>query len=538
MEASMSRAHLVALAAIVTGGAALGACNSLTGSNGLVLGGAPGATSGGDQSGATTGGSGSGSTTGGSGTGSTTGGSGTGSGSSGAGADTSDAVGVDIASIAVYQGVKRPLETGGAVASSTIPVVAGRDALLRVFVSTASGYDGAPVTAELTLGNAAPLTTSMTISGASTDASMESTFDFDVPGSSMTVGMQYRVDLVQPGTGGSNAGAHYPAAAGTLDSIPVASAGSTMKIVIVPIEYGADGSNRLPDTSSGAQTLYQNQFLAMYPVPTVEITVHAPFPWTEAVTADGSGWSDLLNGLQSLRASDNPASDIYYFGSFDPADSLDDYCGSGCVAGLGMIAGPTDAFAQECIGLGFPEVTDVTAAHEIGHNHGRYHAPCGGATNVDPNWPYATATINDWGYDERASGDSALLSPATYTDVMGYCTPVWVSDYTFTALFDRIQTVNNASIIYPAADLDQTYERVQIDSSGNAKWLTPLTLHDPPTAEIKSVVVETPSGSEMLTGHFTAYDHLDGGVLLWRQTALRPLGFTVEMAGRTFHIRH
>ena len=34
-----------------------------------------------------------------------------------------------------------------------------------------------------------------------------------------------------------------------------------------------------------------------------------------------------------------------------------------------------------------------TAAHEVGHAHGREHAPCGGAQSTDPSFPYSNGGI-------------------------------------------------------------------------------------------------------------------------------------------------
>ena len=35
-----------------------------------------------------------------------------------------------------------------------------------------------------------------------------------------------------------------------------------------------------------------------------------------------------------------------------------------------------------------------------------------------------------------------LFSTTRYKDMMGYCTPEWISDYTYNALFNRITSVN------------------------------------------------------------------------------------------------
>ncbi len=67
-------------------------------------------------------------------------------------------------------------------------------------------------------------------------------------------------------------------------------------------------------------------------------------------------------------------------------------------------------------------------AHELGHNLGLGHAPCGDALGPDPLFPSATARIGSWGYDF----DRTALVPPTAYDLMSYCRdPHWISDYHF-----------------------------------------------------------------------------------------------------------
>ena len=69
-----------------------------------------------------------------------------------------------------------------------------------------------------------------------------------------------------------------------------------------------------------------------------------------------------------------------------------------------------------------------TIAHELGHNLNLQHAPCGTPTNIDPAYPNTDGTIGAWGYDFRGGG--RLLPPHAY-DLMGYCDPTWVGNYHF-----------------------------------------------------------------------------------------------------------
>jgi hypothetical protein len=72
-----------------------------------------------------------------------------------------------------------------------------------------------------------------------------------------------------------------------------------------------------------------------------------------------------------------------------------------------------------------------TIAHELGHNLGRLHAPCGNPGGPDPNYPHAGATLGSTGYDLLTG---VLRSPSAYRDYMSYCTPRWTSDYTYGAI--------------------------------------------------------------------------------------------------------
>ncbi|MDE0649896.1 MAG: Ig-like domain-containing protein [Gammaproteobacteria bacterium] len=68
-----------------------------------------------------------------------------------------------------------------------------------------------------------------------------------------------------------------------------------------------------------------------------------------------------------------------------------------------------------------------TMAHELGHNFSLLHAPCH-ADAVDPLFPQDDGSTGSWGYDASAG---ALVSPEHTYDLMSYCSPEWISDYSF-----------------------------------------------------------------------------------------------------------
>lgn len=444
-----------------------------------------------------------------------------------------DAGGVSISQISIYQGVKVVLMENGQPGAATVPIVAGRDALLRAWVNADAGYNGEPVLARLHIDGAeSPIETTVTGFAAPVEGDLASTLNFQIPGTSIAPGFSYRLELLQTyaDSPGDNAAAHYPAEgfAGT-NTISV---GASLKIVLVPVQYGADGSNRIPDTSEAMIEKYRSSFLGMYPAPSVEVTVREPLAYTKSVSANGYGWEDLLARVSQLRQQDGAAFDVYYYGIFNPSASLASFCQFGCVAGLSNLAfGPGDSYSRASIGIGFTDdggqTALETAVHEVGHAHGRQHSPCGGAQGTDPGYPYPQAAIGVWGYD---IAEPRLLDPGT-KDVMSYCFPIWVSDYTYVALMNRIQGVNQTRIVVPAELRDLTYDRAYVDGDGELHWLPPVQMEAPPQGEAVAMDVEVGGSLTTLTGHFYPYSHLPGGVFVWPQAGAPSRAVTVEWQG-------
>jgi len=147
----------------------------------------------------------------------------------------------------------------------------------------------------------------------------------------------------------------------------------------------------------------------------------------------------VLSELLAKRTADG-VTDRYYFGFVNVSYS------SG-VAGLGYIGAPA------AIGWDFTNSgkagTQWVLAHEEGHNFGRQHSPCGIASNPDPNYPYAGGTIGVPGWDVFAA--SGNIKPITDTDIMGYCSNQWISDYVYKSVLS-FRVSNSFDVVNPAAD--------------------------------------------------------------------------------------
>jgi hypothetical protein len=80
-----------------------------------------------------------------------------------------------------------------------------------------------------------------------------------------------------------------------------------------------------------------------------------------------------------------------------------------------------------------------TVSHEMGHNLGRQHAPGCMVTDFDKGFPYADTGI---GVDGYSIPEAAFKSHLKWKDVMGYCYPTWISDYTWNAFAARVRIIS------------------------------------------------------------------------------------------------
>jgi len=74
------------------------------------------------------------------------------------------------------------------------------------------------------------------------------------------------------------------------------------------------------------------------------------------------------------------------------------------------------------------------AAHELAHNWGRNHAPCGGPAGLDGQYPFSDGRTGVYGLDVA----TLTLKPPTIGDIMGYCDPKWIGAYTYKGVMDYL----------------------------------------------------------------------------------------------------
>ena len=418
-----------------------------------------------------------------------------------------------ITEIAGYQALKTTLMKDGAAASPEVPIIAGKPMTLRAFVAPLDGYDGREVVVrfELTSGGITnAIEVKQAFGGASSEGDFASTANLDLTAEQVTADLTFAVSLRETKKSKStveNPGAIYPPE-GEI-ALGIKETGD-QHIVVLPIQYNADGSGRMPDTSPAMIESLRARMRAFYPVRDVQITVADPISFTRQISADGGNWDRLLETVLRKRYDDGVDNNVYYYGMFQPADSFEEFCGYGCVLGLSLGAPDEDtAWVRGSIGLGYPDKeseSDITFVHEIGHAHGRDHAPCGGAQGVDRSFPYKNGGIGVWGFDATTK---TLLDPqGEMRDMMGYCAPAWVSDYTYNALYDRITYVNNVPQV---AKAHKRWRTVIVNDKGATKG---GLIAAPSGGKVAYVERETETQVEQIEARFFPFDHLPGGMLL------------------------
>jgi hypothetical protein len=349
------------------------------------------------------------------------------------------AEGVTLEGLALFQGVRVGLAEGGVIDTTpNAPILAARDAVVRAYARTTTRRE---ITAELEVTDGARIVAvhrdTITLDGASSDALPSSVLSFDLPATEVTETTRIAVRLIDPTGTPAPSTAHPARLPRDGSGLPLGAMddGEGLDLVLVPLRYDTDGSRRLPDTSDAWLGQLRGLLTSLYPLVDVQITVREPVPWTRGLTFTGNVDFGAINAmLRDLRDTDRARPGSYYYAIVAPDDTFSAYCGGSCVTGQSYVVdAPEDDNFRVGSGVDFgTEDSAWTAAHEIGHEFGRYHAPCD-TSGADVDYPYAGGAIGVWGYDPR----SRTFLPPTTTDFMGYCDPQWISDYTWSAMFTR-----------------------------------------------------------------------------------------------------
>ncbi|MDQ2767938.1 MAG: hypothetical protein M3Y30_12375 [Gemmatimonadota bacterium] len=308
--------------------------------------------------------------------------------------------------------------------SGDVPLVQNRDGYLRVFVVANQGNSAAPQVRVRYYVNGTQEGSSVTIAAPSqsvptsvNQGALTSSWNVAVPGSMIKPGFSILADIdpshaVAESQRGNNS---FPVS-GTPQPLTVNTL-STFFIRFVPVKQSVNGLTG--DVSSSNKDALLVKTVKIHPISTYGADVHATFTTSAAALQGGNGngaWEAILGEMQALRVAEG--SPRNYFGIVKTSYN-------GGIAGISYIGANAS--------LGYDGASEVEIiSHELGHAWGRSHAPCGINGNTDPNYPYPMGNIGVYGMDVSAT----TLYPPTTAEVMSYCHPQWISDYTYTGVYN------------------------------------------------------------------------------------------------------
>ena len=377
-----------------------------------------------------------------------------------------------------------------------VPLVAGNRALLRVFptAARAAGVGVPAVRARFFVDGRETHVEDIpgkfeAIPARVNEGSLATSVSAEIPGSVIRPDLEMVVEVDPDGT--------LDPALGVARRIPATGrlvvdvrALPPLDLTVVPFLWAQAPDSSILDAVRGMAADPQGHALladvrALLPVGTLEVTGHEP------VLSSSNDARRLMEQTEAIRALEGGGG--HYLGTM-----------------AGPVTGPSGtAFLPGRAGFSIPQ--SGTIAHELGHNLGLRHAPCGGAGDPDPSFPHPDGSAGAWGYD-FARGE--LVRPTT-PDLMSYCGPPdGISDYHFAnALRYRLFEARAAAI--PATGPERSLLLWGGAGADGAPFLNPVFVVEAPPALPDStgaytLTGRTARGTELFSFRFAMPRAVDG----------------------------
>lgn len=326
----------------------------------------------------------------------------------------------------------------------SVPLVAGRDAYVRVYAIANQTNTAQPrvririfngnTEVQSTLVNAGSPSMEIAVPVLNEATPLATTWNVAVPGSLVVPGLRFSAEVDPEGQIAelSETDNRFPLNGtprdATVRNLP------PLQVRMIPIRQTATGL--LGDVSAANLESYFSLVKKVLPVGAYQADIRATYTTSvPTLTADDGNlaWSMLLNEVLALRNTTDQST-RYYYGVV----KVNYFVG---ISGVGRVPDSPAGLSKAAVGVDIPAEKSQTFAHELGHNFGRAHAPCGATKLLDEFYPDRNGLTGATGLD------LATLEPkaATSYDLMSYCYPQWVSDYTWNfALQWRLESPTGA----------------------------------------------------------------------------------------------
>ncbi len=309
-------------------------------------------------------------------------------------------------------------------AGDNVPMVANRAVFAQVY-GVANQANSTLVKVRVHLYHNGALTDSLTLAGPSAvpssvdPGSLTASWNFIIPANKVVAGLSLDAIIDPDDQFGEASEINNRFTVSAQPFAPTIVTVPAVQVTLVPVHQSSGSGTVTTATAASFTDLAR----PLYPISSLSTSVRAAFTTQAPVLQsndDNGAWGQILSEINALRISDH--SPATYYGVVHPGYN------SG-IAGLGYVGLPAAIGWDKGNGVG------GVAAHELGHTFGRQHAPCGNPSGVDGSYPYTNASIGVWGYDQSTG---QLKDPATTVDLMSYCSPVWISDYTYLGVLSHL----------------------------------------------------------------------------------------------------